>query len=203
MATVTKTKLGPADHGRPMTFAEYMAGDYEEGYKYELIDGRLYVSPLPDLPQNQIQEWINDQLKKYAWAHPEIINYVSSAARVFVPGQPGTTTPQPDQAAFHDFPVHLPRSKVDWRDVSPVLVIEILSDDDPEKDLVRNVELYLRVPSIKEYWLFDMRQDADRPSMLVYRKSGKKWRAPLRFAYGDTYTTRLLPEFVLKLDPRR
>ena len=39
MATVLK--IGPADHGRPMTLDEFQAGDYEEGYKYELIDGEL------------------------------------------------------------------------------------------------------------------------------------------------------------------
>ena len=38
MATVPK--MGPADHGRPLDLDEFMAGDYEEGYQYELIDGR-------------------------------------------------------------------------------------------------------------------------------------------------------------------
>src|SRR5947209_2462440 len=116
MATVVK--IGPVDHGRPMSLEEFEGGDYEEGYEYELIDGRLYVSPLPDLPENQIQEWLNDNLKEYAWRRPDVINYVSSGARVFVPGRPAATTPEPDQAAYHNFPVHLPRRQVRWRDVS-------------------------------------------------------------------------------------
>ena len=54
-------------------------------------------------------------------------------------------------------------SKLRWEDVSPILVGEILSGD-PEKDMVRNVELYLLVPTIKEYWLFDTREDPEQPA---------------------------------------
>src|SRR5262245_21541553 len=105
----TALKIGPSDNGRPMSLEEFLAGDYEEGCRYELIDGKLYVSPLPDLPENQVQEWINDALKQYARKHPEVINYISSGARVFVPGRPEVTVPEPDQAAYHDFPRHLPK----------------------------------------------------------------------------------------------
>jgi hypothetical protein len=38
--------------------------------------------------------------------------------------------------------------------------------------------------------------------MRVYRRHGRRWRH-LDLAYGDVYTTKLLPEFHLVLDPRR
>src|SRR5262245_2897980 len=110
MATILK--IGPADHGRPMTRDEYLAGDYQEGYRYELIEGMLYVFPAANLPENQIQEWINDELKAYARKHDDVINFVSSAARVFIPGGTEDTVPQPDQAAYHDFPAQLPKLQV-------------------------------------------------------------------------------------------
>ena len=44
-----------------------------------------------------------------------------------------------------------------------MLVAEVLSGEDPDKDLVRNVELYFQVPSIKEYWLFDSRSELPPP----------------------------------------
>src|SRR5262245_44150110 len=147
----TAVKIGPADHGRPMAFAEYMAGDYQEGYQYELIDGKLYVSPLPNLPQGRVEKWVYRKLDRYADEHPEILNYVHPKARVFVPDRPGVTTTEPDLAAYHDFPLEQPLEEVDWQDVSPVLVVEVLSLDDPEKDLGRNVELYLQVQTIREY----------------------------------------------------
>jgi Uma2 family endonuclease len=199
MATVVK--IGPADHGRPMSLEEFESGDYEEGYRYEIIDGRLYVSPQPNLPENQVEEWLNEKLKRYARRRPEVINYVTSKARVFVPGL-AATTPEPDQAAYRNFPLDLPKREVRWQDVSPILVAEILHQDDPEKDLVRNVALYFLVSSIKEYWVIDAREDADRPTMLVHRRHGKRWRL-IPIAFGARYTTRLLPGFELILDPRR
>src|SRR4029077_9705902 len=104
MATVVK--IGLSDHGRPMTLDEFMTGDYEEGYKYELIDGRLYVSPQANLPENWVQNWVRTKLTLYATAQPRIINHVTGPARVFVPGRPGITVPDPDVVAYQDFPLH-------------------------------------------------------------------------------------------------
>jgi Uma2 family endonuclease len=201
MATVPT--LGPASHGRPMTLEEFMAGDFEEGYQYELIDGKLYVSPQPNAPQGLVERWIYRALDRYSDAHPDVINVVYNKARVFVPGRPGVTNPEPDVAAYHDFPLDLPLPQVRWQDLRPVLVVEVLSLDDPDKDLVRNVELYLEVPSIREYWVVDTREDPDRPSMQVYRRRGRRWQRVLDVAPGETYTTRLLPGFELTLAPRR
>jgi Uma2 family endonuclease len=199
MATVLK--LGPADHGRPLTLAELDAREYEQGYKYELIDGKLYVSPEPNLPDGFLEEWIGNKLRQYMRAHPEVINFLSSKARVFVPGRPGETVPEPDLAAYHDFPLdHW--EELDWEDVSPILVVEILTGDDPAKDLVRNVELYFEVPTVKEYWVVDGRKTPARPKLRVHRRWGKRWKK-IDLGYGETYTTRLLPGFELTIDPRR
>lgn len=202
MSTALKRKrLGPADHGRPMTLEEFMAGDYIEGYEYELIDGKLYVSPEANLPQFRAEHWIHFKLALYAQEHLHVINFVANKARVFVPSRRRVTNPQPDVACYHDYPVELPWRSVRWQDVSPILVVEVLSLDDPDKDLVRNVELYLQVPSIKEYWLFDTRDDPERLRLQVRRRYRRNWRL-MEFLPGDTYTTKLLPDFTLLLDPR-
>jgi Uma2 family endonuclease len=195
-------KIGPGDHGRPMTLEEFMTGDYIEGYQYELIDGKLYVSPQPNLPENLIELWLLFKLKRYAEEHPDVINHVTTKARVFVPGRRGITNPELDVAAYRDFPLHGPFRGRRWQDFSPVLVAEILTGEDPEKDLVRNVQLYRQVPSIQEYWLFDGREDPDQPTLRAYRRSGKRWR-PREVAAGETSTTRLLPGFALTVDPHR
>jgi hypothetical protein len=71
-----------------------------------------------------------------------------------------------------------------------------------DKDLVRNVELYVEVPSIKQYWVLDPRPDPDRPSLRVYRRRGKNWQKPIDVAFGETYQTpRVLPGFALVVDP--
>jgi Uma2 family endonuclease len=202
MVMPTVLKIGPADHGRRMSFDEYMAGDYQEGYQYEIIDGRLYVSPLAAAPMGLVERWIYLKLQYYSERYPEILNFVYSKCRVFVPGRRGITAPEPDVAAYRDFPLNLPFRKIRWQDVSPVLVVEVLSLDDPDKDLVRNVELYLQVRTIREYWLFDPRPDPEQPSLRVFRRHGKNWRVA-DFAFGETYTTKLLPAFKLIINPRR
>src|SRR5262249_18789172 len=125
MATVLK--IGPWDHGRPMTLEEFTAGDYEEGYQYELIDGKLYVSPRPHRPQGLTENWLFRALLAYSAAPPDVLNMVFPNARVFVPGRPGVTNPEPDVAAYHDFPLDLPFREARWQDFSPVLVVEVLS----------------------------------------------------------------------------
>src|SRR5947199_7113614 len=96
-----------------------------------------------------------------------------------------------------------PVAEMNWRNVSPILVAEVMYAADPYKDLVRNVELYLQVPSIREYWILDTRHDPEQPTMQVYRRRGRRWQRVIEVAAGATYTTRLLPGFELILLPRR
>jgi Uma2 family endonuclease len=199
----TLLRIGPRDHGRPITDGELRQAEFVTGYKYELIDGRSYVTYEPDLPEDSIEHWPYVALLLYSRRRPKVINYVTDKARVIIPGEPRSTVPEPDLAAYHDFALHIPLRKRSWRKVSPLLVGEILSPNDPHKDLIRNVELYIRAPTIQEYWVLDGRPDPDRPTMLVYRRCGQDWQAPVEVSYGETYRYRLLPGFKLLLDPRR
>jgi Uma2 family endonuclease len=201
MATVTRPKLGPRDHGREITDDESVSASYLPGYKYEIIDGRVYVSPAPNQPHDWLEDYCYWQLKLYALQRPNVINEVRNKARVFVPGVTRTTSPEPDIAAYADYPLEL-GPDVRWQDVSPVIVVEVMTREaDPRKDLVRNVDLYLRVPSIQEYWLIDIRKDPRRPRMTAHFRVASQWRKK-PVAFGKTYTTRLLPGFALVLDPR-
>jgi Uma2 family endonuclease len=81
-------------------------------------------------------------------------------------------------------------------------VIEIVNDSDPDKDYVRNVELYQKVPTILEYWLFDKVDEVDGPTLRVYRRDSgnQEWKID---DYGPeaTYTTPLLPSLSLPVSP--
>ncbi|MFL5242228.1 MAG: Uma2 family endonuclease [Gemmataceae bacterium] len=193
--------LGPTDHGKPLAPDEFMAGDYQEGFKYELVEGKLYVAPLPNLSDDRVEIWLLLKLVLYSREHPEVVNHVTDKARVFVPTGSVDTIPEADIAAYRNFPVHLPFQKVRWQDVSPLLVVEIVSADDPDKDLVRNVDLYLQVPSIKEYWILDARKEPERPHLLVYRRSRGKWRR-MEVGPDEAYSTNLLPGFPLVMNAR-
>jgi Uma2 family endonuclease len=198
----TSSRLGPADHDRPLTWEEFTGASFEKGYHYELIRGRLYASLLPNLPQGYLERWLDRGLTAYSDQHPEVINYVHPKARVFVSSESEVTAPEPDLAAYRAFPLDQDINELSWEDVSPVLVVEVLCEGDPDKDLVRNVDLYLQVASIREYWILDGREGARRPTLLVYRRRANRWQKRIEVGPGETYTTRLLPDFTLVIDPR-
>jgi Uma2 family endonuclease len=202
MATAT-IQLGPDDHGRAMTSEEFESATAQEGYQFELIHGRVVVAAAPNLPHFRSVCWLNLRLSIYAMDHPASINFVSPGGQVLVPDPDDATNPQPDIMAFRNYPLDRPAREVAWQDVSPILVIEVVSPDTANKDYVRNVELYLQVSSIREYWIIDPREDPDHPSLRAYRRRGQQWQRPIDVPGGGTYTTRLLPEFELVMDIRR
>ncbi len=195
----TQVYLTPKDQGRPLSLEEFEHAAGQEGFRYELIDGRVEVSPIPDFPHDDLCQLLERLLARWIEEHPEARRHVNSPARIFVPGRRAATAPEPDVVVFRNFPASRPRSRIRWQDLTPLIVVEVLSEDTADKDLVRNVRLYLRVPSIREYWIVDPRQDADRPELIVYRRRGARWRRPLHVAPGASYSTPLLPDFVLTL----
>jgi Uma2 family endonuclease len=195
-------QFGPTDHGRRMSYAEFLAGDYQEGYRYELIDGELTVSPAPNMPHMVVVTWLWKALQAYSQNQPHVINFISCPARIFVPSREDATAPEPDLAAYSDVPEDAPIEDLDWRNFSPLLVAEVISPDNPGKDEVRNRELYFAVPSIKEYWLFDPRQSSTRPRLRIHRRQARRWKI-IEVAPRGTYTTRLLPGFKLVVDLRK
>jgi Uma2 family endonuclease len=200
--TPAKLKFGPADHGRPVTAQELEEAEYFEGFKYEIIDGRFYVSPVPNLPEHALERWLRRKLERFADDHPAVLNWVANKARVFVPDRPELTVPEPDLAGYRDYPTDEEIGEVSWEDISPLIVAEVLVANAPDKGMVRNVELYHQVPSISEYWVLDGQASAARPQLIVHRRWGKGWRVHT-YAYGATFTTRTLPGFELLIDPRR
>jgi Uma2 family endonuclease len=196
----TLLMLSPADHGRAVSLEEFEASRGEDGYQYEIIHGKVYVSPKPNLPHDLYVKWFVRQLDRYVEVRPEVINFVSPNARVVVPGVRKASIPEPDLAAYHDVPADVPIEEMAWGGISPILVGEVLSTDDPDKDLVRNVALYERVPSIREYWIVDRLSTPF--NFLVYRRRGKHWQKPIQWSAGAEFSTPLLPGFHLFLEPR-
>jgi Uma2 family endonuclease len=198
----TLMKLGPADVGRRLTLEEFLNGDYTPGHKYELIDGRLAVSPEARLTHEELRQWLLVKLVYYAGQHPDVIRFVTAGARVFIPGRAETTCPEPDLAAYRAFPSGHEIGEHDWEDMNPLLVVAILSEGTEEKHLVRNVRLYGQAPSIGEYQVVDPGSDPRQPTLIVRRRSGSRWRTR-RVPFGETYRTNLLPGFELLVDPTR
>jgi Uma2 family endonuclease len=201
MSTV-QTKVGPKDHGTPISDWDFDSADFVPGYRYELIDGRVYVSSEPDPPENALEGWLEDALKAYSRKRPDVVSYVTPKARVYVPGRRRMTIPEPDLACYNDLTREQALRGAQWHQHSPILVAEVLVAGDPVKDLERNVELYLLVPKIGEYWVLDGREDALEPVLTRHRRRRETW-AVSTVPFGAKLTTPLLPGFALVLDPRK
>ena len=189
----TTLRFGPKDHGRAVTDEELELAVYRPGYDYEVILGRLYVSPAPNREHDIVEKHIYNQIYRYSEDHPEVVGYVTDRARVFVPGVEKTTAPEPDLAVYAE-------DADDWRDNEPFIVGEVLRGEGIDKDLFRNVELYWRVPAIQEYWVFDIRDNPRQPTLLVHRRTRSGWDTR-ELAASDTYQTPLLPGLKLLISP--
>src|SRR5205823_3887438 len=92
--------------------------------------------------------------QRYFRKHPQVGDHVTRGAAVFVPSKEGLTVPQPDVAAYRDFPHERLNSRgFSWREVFPLLVARIAGPDAINKDFFRDVQLYELVASIREYWI--------------------------------------------------
>jgi Uma2 family endonuclease len=194
----TALRLTPADRGRPMSLEEFLSAEYEPGAKYELIDGRLDVSPEPNQPHAWVCESVFLRLSEYASSHSDVINRVSMSSRVFVRSK-RTTCPEPDIAVYQGFPLER-AMEIQWQEISPILVVEVLGEGCEDKDLKRNVDLYYQASSIQEYWVVDIRDP--QPRLIVHRRRSDGWE-DLEILGGSVYATPLLPGFELLLDMRK
>src|SRR5258708_1004471 len=112
-----RVRLTPAWAGRDLSLEEFENADYQGGWRFELIDGRVEVHPTPNPPHDIVVEWLRDRLCAYRDAHAEVINYVTSGCRIFIPGRRLATCPQPDLAGYQGFPVRWPRQLQSWQDI--------------------------------------------------------------------------------------
>ncbi len=198
----TKLKFGPADHGRPVTADELVDAEYVEGFSYEIIDGRFYVVPAASLHEHRLEHWLRRKVERFADSNPSQIGWVANKSRVFVPDRPELTVPEPDLAVYRENLDEVDEDEAVWSNFQPFIVAEVLLASDPDKDLVRNVDLYFQVPSIAEYWILDGRENASEPLFIARRRWGTRW-VLTEVPYGETYTTRTLPGFELLIDPRQ
>lgn len=160
--------LGPELAGVRMSRSEFRGAEVAEGYRAELIDGVLEVSPSPSPRAQKLA------LAFYRLLHAHVspsgnraFAEVLTEPRIFIPG-PQETAPEPDVAAYES----VADAQLDtYEGMFPALVIEIVSPGSVDKDYRRNRELYERVPQVVEYWIVDPRKAPMRPTLTVHRRA--------------------------------
>lgn len=141
-------KMAPVETVRPrLTFAD-LERMPDDGRRYELYNGEVFVVPSP-LPRHQIvQHRLTEVLSAYSRQHGGLcvdspIDIVFSDSDVL----------QPDIVYFSPARKHL----IDLNSAirhPPDLCVEILSPSTAERDRGRKMEMFARF-GVKEYWIVD------------------------------------------------
>ena len=168
-----------------LTYDDY-ARIPDDGNRYEIIDGELYLNPAPNAKHQIVLLNILRALDRYARAN--------ACGEVF----------------FAPFDVVLSKHNVVQPDVlyigneqmeiltaanvqgAPDIAIEILSEGTRKKDETKKRKAYERF-GVSEYWIVD---PLDEDSVRIFRFKGKKYE---RRIVGGNITSPLLPGFSLPL----
>jgi Uma2 family endonuclease len=178
-------KVGPADHGRPMSLADFDHAEVQEGYVYELGRGVIVVSDVPKKRHLYQVESTRDQIVAYKLTHPGRIQIVAggSDCKILVAGYESER--HPDLAVYKTPP---PEDGEDfWSTWIPELVIEVVSLGSELRDYQEKREEYLAF-GVHEYWIID----AEKQEMLVLQRVGGRWRERI-VRPPEVYQTRILP----------
>ena len=182
-----KRPFGPGDNGILLTPEEFDWADFEEGYRYELINGVVIVSPMASEEEADPNDELNYWLRNYGHNHPKgsALDATLGERTVYA----GATRRRADRLIWAGLG-RLPRSRE-----TPTIIVEFVSQR--KRDQVRDYETkrdeYLGI-DVKEYWVIDRFQ---RTLTVFTRKANKTQQRVLRA--NQIYRTSLLPGFELPL----
>ena len=185
------TKVGPADHGRSMTLAEFAHADGESGYLYELAQGVIEVVNVPGLPHGRITGRIRHQLETYWGTHPSVIEYIAGGGEAAMQLEALQSERHPDVSVYLSSP---PSDKDPWGQWIPDIVVEVVSAGSRKRDYDEKPEEYLAV-GVRECWIVDPVE----PALVVLRRKDDDWCED-RWPPDGVYETPLLPGFSLSLE---
>ncbi len=190
MSTAIATEplvVGPDDNGLLMTPEDFdEITEYDENYRYELINGVFIVNPIPGHAERDPNEELGHLLRSYRDQHPGILNKTLFEEYV----RTSHSRRRADRVIWAGLG-RVPNFKTDV----PTIVVEFVSRSrrDRHRDYVLKRDEYLEL-GIKEYWIIDRFQR----TMTVFRPA-KKGPEQQIVGENDVYRTPLLPDFELPL----
>ncbi len=159
-----------------------------DGKRYEIIDGELFVSPSPETLHQLIVTRLTIRLGQYIEQR--------HLGKIF-------TAPFDVILSHHDIVqpdvLYVSRARdsiVTDKNVqgAPNLVIEVLSKNTAEADRTTKLKLYAR-SGVAEYWIIDPK----RPSAVIYRRQEAGLDLISELGPGDSLASPLFPDFNLPL----
>lgn len=173
-----------------LTVADLDAFPDDDGNRYELIEGELFVSRAPGIPHQRVLHNLQMEIGAYLKTNP---------IGILVPGT---------GAVFSDYDAVIPDlvfvRNDRWQDVTsgqkiiraPDLVVEIISSgtENRRRDLSVKRQLYAKY-GVKEYWIVD----PDNRSILIFRLQEQKLQEIATLRRDDELTSPILPAFELNM----
>jgi Uma2 family endonuclease len=182
--------LGQDSAGLRMTPKEFDAiEEYDENYHYELVDGVLVVSPIPLPVETGPNELLGHLLLIYQEDHPEGRDLDYTLPQQYI------RLPRSRRLADRVIWTGLGRMPKRNRDV-PTIVVEFVSRGhrNRQRDYVDKRKDYKRA-GIKQYWIIGRFERTI--TVFTYGATGSRKQV---IPEGKTYTSPLLPGFVVPLD---
>lgn len=179
--------LGPDSAGARLRPGEFDRARFVEGYRYELIDGVLIVSPIPRPSERDPNGELEYLLRLYRDSHPQ-----GSILNGTLPEQ---TVKIGDNRRRADRVIWAGLGRDPHEDDIPAIIVEFVSQGrrNRRRDYEEKRDEYLDL-GVREYWVIDR---FDR-TLTVFVKQGKTIRKRV-VQEKENYKTRLLPGFELPL----
>lgn len=182
--------IGADSAGIRMTPAEFDAiEDYDELYRYELVDGVLVVNAIPHEAHADPNELLGGLLFVYQKTHEQggILDLTLQERYIYLPNG----RRRADRVIW----AGLGRRPNPREDV-PAIAIEFVSPGKRawRRDYITKRDEYLAA-GVNEYWVFDR---FDR-KLTVYRRINGKPPQTIEIGEDESYQTELLPGFELPL----
>jgi Uma2 family endonuclease len=183
--------IGLSSAGILMTPEEFDAigeGDYDENYRYELVEGVLVVHSIPLPDETDPNELLGYLIRLYQETHPQGTVVDKTLPQQYVRIRKGR------RIADRLIWIGLGRRPVLKKDVATIAV-EFVSAGmrNWRRDYEHKRNEY-RKAGVKEYWIID----CFRRTMTVYRFTAARVKE-LNFTEADVYRTDLMPGFELPL----
>lgn len=183
----THLQIGPWTAGIHVSPREYDHALFEEGYRYELVDGVLVVLPSPLENERDPNEELGHWLRSYQDSHPQ-----GSTLDVTLPEH---TIRTGDNRRKADRAIWCGLGRLPKRTDVPSIIAEFVSEGRRSwlRDYQTKRDEYEAI-GVLEYWVFDRFER----TLTVYKRQGGKFRKRV-YREKSIYTTDLLPGFEVRL----